>query len=67
MSTGDFLLGLARSSLAAGVLVLVVLATQRVFRRQLPPRWHCAPVQRQASVPWFDTQLASARAVWLLA
>jgi beta-lactamase regulating signal transducer with metallopeptidase domain len=37
-----FLTTLVRSSVAAGVLVLLVLATQQVFRRQLTPHWRCA-------------------------
>ena len=42
MTSADFLTGLARSSLAASVLILLVLMTQRAFRRQLTPFWQCA-------------------------
>jgi beta-lactamase regulating signal transducer with metallopeptidase domain len=42
MNAADFLTALVRNSFAAGVLVLLVLAAQRVFRKQLAPRWHCA-------------------------
>ena len=42
MNAVDFLTGLGRSSLAGGILVLLVLALQRIFRRQLSPGWHCA-------------------------
>src|ERR1044071_4746036 len=42
MNPADFLVALGRSSLAAGVLVLVVLMTQRLFRRQLSPQWQAA-------------------------
>src|SRR5688572_4843590 len=38
----EFLAALARNSAAAGVLVLLVLAAQRIFRKQLAPQWHCA-------------------------
>jgi beta-lactamase regulating signal transducer with metallopeptidase domain len=38
----DFVIALARNSAAAGVLVLLVLAVQRAFARQLPPAWRCA-------------------------
>lgn len=41
MNGSDFVAALARSSLAASVLVLLVLLTQRVFRRQLSPFWNC--------------------------
>lgn len=37
-----FLSGLARLSAQAGVLVLLVLLVQGIFRRQLTPRWRCA-------------------------
>ena len=37
-----FLLGLGRLSAEAGILVVLVLAAQRVFRKQLAPRWRCA-------------------------
>src|SRR5688500_9519376 len=42
MNPTDFLLALAHDSIAAAVLVLLVLATQWVFRKQLSPQWHCA-------------------------
>lgn len=41
MKMSDFLVILGRSSAEAGALVLLVLATQWVFRKQLTPRWHC--------------------------
>lgn len=34
--------GLGRTSLQAGVLVVVILAVQWLLRKQLPPRWRCA-------------------------
>ena len=37
-----FLTALGRNSAAAGVLVLLVLAVQRVFQKQLSPPWRCA-------------------------
>ncbi len=37
-----FLEVLVRTSCQAGALVLVVLAVQWIFRRQLAPRWRCA-------------------------
>lgn len=37
-----FLALLGRNSLEAGILVLLVLALQWLFRRQLTPRWRCA-------------------------
>ena len=37
-----FLDGIGRTSLQAGVLVLVVLAAQWLFRKQLTPRWRCS-------------------------
>lgn len=42
MNPQGFLEALGRTSLQAAVLVLVVLLAQRVFRRQLAPRWRCA-------------------------
>jgi beta-lactamase regulating signal transducer with metallopeptidase domain len=36
-----FLAGLARSSVEAGILVVLVLAAQRLFHRQLTPQWGC--------------------------
>lgn len=36
------LAALAHSSAAAGILVIVVLALQALFRPLLPPRWQCA-------------------------
>src|ERR1700690_422054 len=42
MNAVNFLLTLGRVSAQAGVLVLVVLLAQWVFRRQLTPRWRCA-------------------------
>jgi len=41
MNTPVFLSSLVRSSLGAGVLVVIVLAVQLVFRKQLSPRWRC--------------------------
>ena len=38
----EFLVALARDSAAAAVLVVLVLATQWLFRRQLAPRWQGA-------------------------
>ena len=38
----EFLTALVRNSASAGVLVLVVLAVQRVFQKQLSPHWRCA-------------------------
>src|SRR5579864_7417292 len=38
----DFLLGLGRVSAQAGVLVVLVLLAQLLFRRQLSPRWRSA-------------------------
>ena len=37
-----FLAGLGRTSLQAGVLVVVIVAVQWLFRGQLAPRWRCA-------------------------
>ena len=37
-----FLELLGRNSGEAGILVVLVLATQWLFRRQLTPRWRCA-------------------------
>ncbi|HNQ72859.1 MAG TPA: M56 family metallopeptidase [Verrucomicrobiota bacterium] len=37
-----YLTTLGRVSLQAGVLVVLVLAVQWLFRKQLPPRWRCA-------------------------
>ncbi len=37
-----FLAALGRSSVEAGIVVVLVLAAQWVFRRQLTPRWRCA-------------------------
>lgn len=37
-----YLTTLGRVSLQAGVLVVLVLAAQWLFRKQLPPRWRCA-------------------------
>ena len=45
METPDvshFLVVLGRTSTEAGVLVMLVLATQWLFRKQLTPRWRCA-------------------------
>ncbi len=42
MTAPEFLILLARNSAQAGVLVLLILAAQAVFRRQLTPRWRCA-------------------------
>ncbi|HUR58770.1 MAG TPA: M56 family metallopeptidase [Opitutaceae bacterium] len=42
MGIFDFMLRLARVSVEAGVVVLLVLAAQQVFRRQLSPQWRCA-------------------------
>ncbi len=42
MTTPQFLLVLGRSSVEAGVLTLLILAAQKIFRRQLAPRWRCA-------------------------
>lgn len=42
MNASLFLESLGRSSCAATVLALLVLAAQRLFRRQLPPSWSCA-------------------------
>jgi len=36
-----FLAQLARTSVAAGMLVVLVFAAQRLFHRQLTPRWRC--------------------------
>jgi beta-lactamase regulating signal transducer with metallopeptidase domain len=41
MIAEEFLLGLARRSLDASIVVLLVLAAQRLFRKQLSPHWHC--------------------------
>jgi len=38
----SFLVCLGRTSLQAGLLVLLVLVVQWLFRRQLTPRWRCA-------------------------
>ena len=42
MNSGEWLIALGRSSGQAGLLVLLVLAVQWLFRRQLAPRWRCA-------------------------
>lgn len=42
MNAQDYLPALGRISLQAGVLVLLVLLAQRIFRRQLTARWRCA-------------------------
>jgi beta-lactamase regulating signal transducer with metallopeptidase domain len=42
MNTTDFVMYLTRTSVEAAVLVLIVFATQRLFRRHLSPQWHCA-------------------------
>ena len=42
MNAQDFLPALGRISLQAGVLVLLVLLAQGIFRRQLTARWRCA-------------------------
>ncbi len=42
MTAPEFLTTLARSSAQAGVLALLILVVQAVFRRQLSPRWRCA-------------------------
>ena len=42
MNLGMFLAALGRSSLQAGVLVLVVLLAQWLLRKRLSPRWRCA-------------------------
>ncbi len=39
---GTFLGGLGRVSVQAGLLVVIILVIQRLFRRQLSPRWRCA-------------------------
>jgi beta-lactamase regulating signal transducer with metallopeptidase domain len=41
-NAGELFLSLLRASAAGGVLVVVVLAAQWVFRKQLAPRWRCA-------------------------
>ncbi|MEO7411723.1 MAG: M56 family metallopeptidase [Opitutaceae bacterium] len=41
-SPGEFLASLARTSAAGGVMVVLVLAAQWLFRKRLGPRWHCA-------------------------
>lgn len=42
MNTASFLLLLVRSSLAASLLALLVVAAQWIFRRRLSPQWRCA-------------------------
>jgi beta-lactamase regulating signal transducer with metallopeptidase domain len=42
LDTSGFLAALGRVSAQAGVLVVLVLLTQRVFRKQLTARWRCA-------------------------
>jgi len=42
MSLELYLTMLGRVSLQAGVLVVLVLVVQWLFRKQLPPRWRCA-------------------------
>src|SRR4051812_24869287 len=42
LTSSEFLTGLAKVSAQAAVLVLVVLAVQWVFRKQLTPRWRAA-------------------------
>jgi len=42
VNAAQFLSALGRISMQAGVLVLVVLLAQWLFRRQLTPRWRCA-------------------------
>ena len=42
MTADWFVETLARLSAQAGVLVLLVLLVQWVFRRQLTPHWRCA-------------------------
>ena len=41
-SVNSFLIALARSSIEAGILVMLVLVTQWVFQKQLAARWRCA-------------------------
>lgn len=57
-----FLLELGRLSAQAGVLVLAVLVVQRVFRKQLGPRWCCALwmlVALRLAVPFSFTSVTS--------
>jgi bla regulator protein BlaR1 len=42
INAAQFLSALGRTSVQAGVLVLVVLLAQWFFRRRLTPRWRCA-------------------------
>src|SRR5687768_361002 len=59
-----FITDLARTSLEAGVLVLLVVGLQRLFRRHLTPEWSCAlwllvvirllPVSLSSSVSLFN-------------
>ena len=42
INAAQFLSALGRTSMQAGVLVLVVLLAQWFFRRRLTPRWRCA-------------------------
>ncbi len=42
LNATQIVVALGRTSAQAGVLVLVVLLVQRLFRKQLPPRWSCA-------------------------
>jgi beta-lactamase regulating signal transducer with metallopeptidase domain len=42
MNSTAFLLALGRLSLEASVLILLVLAAQRIFRKHLSPQWSCA-------------------------
>lgn len=42
LNLSGFLLALARTSAQAGLLVLLVLLVQWLFRKQLNPRWRCA-------------------------
>ena len=42
INAAQFLSALGRTSMQAGVLVLVVLLAQWLFRRRLTPRWRCA-------------------------
>lgn len=56
MNLADFMAGLARTSVEASVLILLVLAAQRIFRRQLTPAWSCAlwllVAARLAALSW---------------
>lgn len=56
MNAADFLMGLARTSVEAAVLILLVLGAQRIFRRRLTPAWSCAlwllVAARLAAITW---------------